>query len=62
MIHYDFRKGQRVLVIFKDGAKTVGRYEKSSRRWLELAAGRFSWSRIRSVTIYNQGRGKEREG
>lgn len=52
-IHHEFRKGQKVLVIFKDGSRLVDKFSGScSKNTLNLETLKVPYKKIRAVTIY----------
>lgn len=52
-IHHEFRKGQKVMVIFKDGRQLVGKFSGDyGRDTLNLESRKISYKHIRAVTIY----------
>lgn len=54
-IHHEFRKGQKVLVIFKDGSQLVGKFSGDcSRNTLNLEDQKIPYKHIRAVTIYKE--------
>lgn len=52
MVHHNFRKGQKVYCILKNGAIIIGKYIKSTGHYLELDNYKILWKDIRSSTIY----------
>lgn len=54
MIHYDFPKGVKLLVILKDGSKIIDKYieTKSAHSHLVLERHNIKYKDIRSTTIY----------
>jgi hypothetical protein len=54
MVHHNFRKGQRILIILNDGSQIVDKYHSSKGHYLILENNVISWSDIRSSTIYKQ--------
>lgn len=52
MVHHNFKKGQKVYCILKDGNILIGKYIKSTGHFLELDVKKIPWKDIRSSTIY----------
>lgn len=52
MVHHEFRKGQRVFVICKDGSQIIDKYYGCSAKFLKLENSNIEWKNIRSSTIY----------
>lgn len=52
MVHHNFRKGQKVLVILKNGNKIIDKYYGVTSRYLKLENNNIEWKNIRSSTIY----------
>lgn len=52
MIHHEFRKGQKVLVIKRDGSQLVDKYNGGTAKFLKLEHNNIEWKNIRSSTIY----------
>ena len=52
MVHHEFRKGQRVLVIKRDGSQIVDKYYGETSQYLKLENHSILWKDIRSSTIY----------
>lgn len=52
--HTEFRKGQRVMVMFRDGTKVVGKYLSKSSKGIDLDIGSFATKTIRQVVIYKE--------
>lgn len=50
--HTEFRKGQRVMVIFRDGSSVVGKYVDKFSNGIRLDIGEFKTKYIRQVTIF----------
>lgn len=54
-VHHEFRKGQKVHIIFIDGSTTVGKFVQNSSKFLTVDDGqqrqRFKWQDLRSVNI-----------
>lgn len=54
-VHHEFRKGQRVHIIFIDGSTTVGKFVQNSSKFLIVDDGqqilKFKWHKLRSVNI-----------
>ena len=55
MLHHEFRKGQKVLVILKNNNKIVDKYYGKTSKYLKLENQNIEWKNIRSSTIYNNG-------
>ena len=55
MIHHEFRKGQKVLVILKNNNKIIDKYYGKTSKYLKLESQNIEWKNIRSSTIYNNG-------
>lgn len=52
-IHHEFRKGQKILVILRDGSKKVGKFSGTcGHNTLNLEDERIPYKNIRAVTIY----------
>jgi len=52
-MHLDFRKGQKVLVIFNNGQKMVDRFvERKSKALVLEDSGRIALGDIRATSIY----------
>lgn len=56
MIHYDFPKGVRLLVILKNGNKVIDKYVETKHDILILEKNRIKYENIRSTTIYKPNR------
>lgn len=54
MVHHNFKKGTKVLVILKNGTKIVDKYHSSKGHYLILENNLINWGNIRSSTIYKQ--------
>lgn len=54
MVHHNFKKGTKVLVILQDGSQIIGKYHSSKGHYLILEEQQIAWSNIRSSTIYKQ--------
>lgn len=54
MVHHNFKKGTKVLVILRDGSKIIDKYHSSKGHYLVLENHSISWADIRSSTIYKQ--------
>lgn len=54
MVHHEFRKGQRVLVIKRDGSQIVDKYYGETSQYLKLENHSILWKDIRSSTIYKK--------
>ncbi len=52
MVHHEFRKGQKVLVIKRDGTQIVDKYYGVTSQYLKLENNSIPWKDIRSSTIY----------
>ena len=52
MVHHEFRKGQRVLVIKRDGSHIIDKYYGETSKFLKLENHNIEWRDIRSSTIY----------
>ena len=52
MVHHEFRKGQKILVILRDGSKIIDRYDGVTSSFLKLDSHSIKWKDIRSSTIY----------
>lgn len=52
MVHHEFRKGQKVLVIKRDGSQIVDKYYGKTSKFLKLENNNIEWKNIRSSTIY----------
>ena len=50
--HTEFRKGQKVMVMFKNGTKIIGKYIEKHSKGVVLDVGSFSTKSIRQVVIY----------
>lgn len=51
--HTDFRKGQKVMLIMRNGEKLVDRYvEKKSGAVIMRDSGRINLSTVRQIVIY----------
>lgn len=55
MVHHEFRKGQKVLVILKNNNKIIDKYYGKTSKYLKLENQNIKWKNIRSSTIYNNG-------
>lgn len=55
MVHHEFRKGQKVLVILKNNNKIIDKYYGKTSKYLKLENQSIEWKNIRSSTIYNNG-------
>ena len=56
MVHHEFRKGQKVLVILKNNNnKIIDKYYGKTSKYLKLENQNIEWKNIRSSTIYNNG-------
>lgn len=57
-VHHDFRKGQKVLVILRDGTRIIGKTTgEKDNYWFRLNNFNIPYKSIRAVTIY-----KEKDG
>jgi hypothetical protein len=54
MVHHNFKKGQKVYCILRNGSVVIDKYVKSTGRFLELENNKISWSKLRSSTIYRK--------
>lgn len=54
MIHHNFDKGKRILVITKDGKKHIGKYVDTKSNYLILDSEEIKFEDIRSSTIYKE--------
>ena len=52
MVHHEFRKGQRVLVIKRDVSQIVDKYYGETSQYLKLENHSILWKDILSSTIY----------
>lgn len=52
MIHHEFRKGQKVFIILKNGIKLLDKYINKTSQFLELENYKIKWNNIRSTTIW----------
>ena len=52
MVHHEFRKGQKVLVILRNGNQIVDKYIGEKGQYLILEKHKIKWKDIRSSTIY----------
>lgn len=52
MVHHNFKKGQKVLVILKNGEQLVDKYYGETSKYLKLENNSIEWKNIRSSTIY----------
>ena len=52
MVHHNFRKGQKILVILHNGEQIIDKYFGSKGRFLLLENNSIEWKNIRSSTIY----------
>lgn len=54
-VHHEFRKGQKVHIIFTNGSTTVGKFVQNSSKFLTINNGqniqKFKWQDLRSVNI-----------
>ena len=56
MVHHEFRKGQKVLVILKNNNnKIIDKYYGKTSKYLKLENQNIECKNIRSSTIYNNG-------
>lgn len=59
MVHHSFKKGQKVLVILRNGDRIIDRYYGQTSNYLKLDNNNIEWKNIRSSTIYkNKGTDK----
>ena len=56
MIHYDFPKGVKLLVILKNGNKVIDKYVETKHNVLILERNKIKYEKIRSTTIYKPNR------
>ncbi len=54
MVHHNFKKGQRVYCILRNGSVVIDKYVKSTGRFLELENNKIPWAELRSSTIYRK--------
>ena len=54
MIHHNFDKGKKILVITKDGQKHIGKYVDTKSNYLILDNEEIKFEDIRSLTIYKE--------
>lgn len=54
MVHHNFKKGQKVYCILRNGSVVIDKYVKSTGHFLELENNKISWSELRSSTIYRK--------
>lgn len=54
MVHHNFKKGQKVLVILQSGERIVDKYNSTKGHHLILDSHTIEWKDIRSSTIYKQ--------
>lgn len=52
MVHHNFRKGQKIYCILKNGEIITDKYVKSTSHFLHLENHRIAWQDLRSSTIY----------
>lgn len=52
MVHHEFRKGQKVLVILRNGKQVIDKYSGATSKFLKLENNLVEWKNIRSSTIY----------
>lgn len=52
MVHHNFKKGQKILVILKNGEQLVDKYYGETSKYLKLENNSIEWKNIRSSTIY----------
>lgn len=52
MVHHNFKKGQKVLVILKNKEQIVDKYFGETSKFLQLETISIEWKDIRSSTIY----------
>lgn len=58
--HTEFRKGQRVIVLLRNGGQFVGKYESKFRNGIIVDGQRFTTKEIRQVSIYREAQGEVR--
>lgn len=52
MIHHNFRKGQRLFVIMRDGSKIIGKFSQKKSKGIMLESGELvRYIDVRSITI-----------
>ena len=54
MVHHNFRKGQKVYCILKNGAIIIGKYIKSTGHYLELDNYKILWKDTRHFRPNNR--------
>ena len=52
MVHHNFKKGQKIYCILKNGSVVIDKYVKSTGHFLILENNKFHWSELRNSTIY----------
>lgn len=52
MVHHNFKKGQKVLVILRNGIQIIDKYLGETSKFLQLENNSIEWKNIRSSTIY----------
>ena len=53
--HTEFRKGQRVIVLLRNGGQFIGKYVGKFRNGIELESGvKFQTKEIRQVSIFKE--------
>lgn len=52
MVHHNFKKGQKVLVILRNGTQIIDKYFGETSKFLQLENNSIEWKNIRSSTIY----------
>lgn len=52
MVHHNFKKGQKVYCILRDGSVIIDRYKQTTAHYLILNNHRIKWKNLRSSTIY----------
>ena len=57
MLHHNFRKGQPLFVIMRNGDKIIGKYLQKKSKGIMLESGDFvSYADARSITILRGGK------
>ena len=54
MVHHNFKKGQKVYCILRNGSVVIDKYVKSTGHFFFLFNNKISWSELRSSTIYRK--------
>ena len=52
MLHHEFRKGQKVFIILKNGQQIIDKFVATKGNYLICENSRYAWKAIRSSTIY----------